>query len=170
MIAPLLGDRFVLRDGRNGDAAAAIALVAAAYADYPGCVLDVETEEPGLSAPADHFRARGGRFWIAEYPGPHPFFIGGMVACAPTRHPDTLELFKLYTDRRARGIGLGARLVGLVEDEARQRGMTAVELWTDTRFTAAHRLYERLGYRRGPMPRTLPDLSHTVEFHYRKTL
>jgi putative acetyltransferase len=57
-----------------------------------------------------------------------------------------------------------------VEHEARRTGARMVELWSDTRFTAAHRLYERLGYIRLPETRSLSDLSQTTEFHYRKQL
>jgi len=45
-----------------------------------------------------------------------------------------------------------------------------VHLWTDTRFTDAHRLYERLGYARLDETRALHDRSGTVEYHYRKTI
>ena len=43
-------------------------------------------------------------------------------------------------------------------------------LWSDTRFTGAHRLYERLGYRRLPESRTLGDVSNSVEHGYEKAL
>jgi putative acetyltransferase len=57
-----------------------------------------------------------------------------------------------------------------VEVEARSRGVQAVELWSDTRFADAHRLYERRGYTRGPETRTLHDKSNSVEYYYRKYL
>lgn len=41
-----------------------------------------------------------------------------------------------------------------------------VELWSDTRFTDAHRLEERLGYRRTGETRELGDLSNTTGFRY----
>lgn len=39
-----------------------------------------------------------------------------------------------------------------------------------TRFTDAHRLYERLGYVRSPGTRELHDLSRSVEYHFAKAL
>jgi putative acetyltransferase len=76
----------------------------------------------------------------------------------------------LYVAAAARRRRLGARLVGLVEDAARGRGAAAVELWSDTRFHDAHRLYARLGYGRSARTRELHDLSNTVEHHFRKRL
>jgi putative acetyltransferase len=79
-------------------------------------------------------------------------------------------LQKLYVGRSARRQGLGSRLVARVETEAIERGATAIELWTDTRFEPAHRLYERLGYVRNGATRELHDLSNSVEYHYLKEL
>jgi putative acetyltransferase len=45
-----------------------------------------------------------------------------------------------------------------------------VELWSDTRFEDAHRLYEGRGYRRGDELRELHDLSGSVEYYYRRSL
>lgn len=153
-----------VRDARDGDAAGVIALIDACWADYPGCVLDVDGELPELRAIASHFAGRGGRFWVAEADGR----IVGSVGLAPS--PDGMELCKLYVHRAARRRGLGERLVRLAEDEARSRGARVLELWTDTRFLDAHRLYARLGYARMPETRALNDLSNSVEFHYRKHL
>jgi hypothetical protein len=58
----------------------------------------------------------------------------------------------------------------MVEAEAATRGARALELWSDTRFADAHRLYARLGYERLPDARELHDLSHSVELHFRKVL
>jgi len=83
---------------------------------------------------------------------------------------DGVELLKLYVDRTARGRGLGRRLAALVEEEATRRGAGHIELWSDTRFSDAHRLYELLDYERQPETRELHDLSNSVEFRYIKHL
>jgi hypothetical protein len=41
--------------------------------------------------------------------------------------------------------------------------------WSDTRFTDAHRLYERLGYIRGGT-RDLGDVSRSVEYFFEKAI
>ncbi|HVR73830.1 MAG TPA: GNAT family N-acetyltransferase [Planctomycetota bacterium] len=155
-----------LRQALDGDGDALIALIAACYSEYPGCILDVDREEPALRAIATDFGARGGRFWVAEEAGK----VVGCVGAVPSRAPGGMELKKLYVAREARRLGLGARLEGMVEAEARARGADHVELWSDTRFLDAHRLYERLGYVRGLATRELHDLSQSVEYYFRKRL
>ena len=151
---------FTLRDGDDADSAAVIALIGAVFAEYPGIVFDVDGEMPELRAPASAFLSRGGRFWVAEDGG-------ALIGCVGVRPAaGGVELCKLYVARAARRRGLGGALCGLVEREARARGAALVELWTDTRFEDAHRLYERRGYARLPETRALHDLSDTVEYHY----
>ncbi len=155
-----------IRDGRDTDSAAVIHLVEEAYGEYEGCVLLVEEEEPALLAPATAFKKAGGAFWVVEL-DTHVIACIGVVA---TDRPELWELRKLYVLRAARKAGLGKILCHRVEDWVLGKGGEAVELFTDTRFTDAHRLYERMGYRRQPDTRVLDDASHTEEFHYVKSL
>jgi putative acetyltransferase len=155
-----------IRDARDEDSWDLIGLVAACWAEYPGCILDVHGEEPWLLTPATAYAAEKGRLWVAEMDDR----VVASVALRPAAEPDGVALKSLYVARAARRRGLGDRLVTLVEDEARRQGAAFVELWTDTRFLEAHRLYERRGYVRGPHRRELHDLSKSVEFYYRKGL
>ncbi|CAM5412876.1 GNAT family N-acetyltransferase OS=Streptomyces alboniger OX=132473 GN=CP975_09040 PE=4 SV=1 [Streptomyces alboniger] len=52
-------------------------------------------------------------------------------------------LGRLAVRRSARGLGVGARLVAAIEDAARARGLTAVDLHAQTHALG---FYERLGY------------------------
>ena len=155
----------VLRSARDGDAAGLISLIAGCFAEYSGCVLDVDGEMPYLRRIASAFSEVDGRFWVAECAGR----IVGSVGLRP-RKTGTMALVNLYVARSARRQGLGARLTGVVEDGARQRNADTVDLWSDTRFRDAHRLYERLGYQRMPETRRLNDLSSSIEFHFVKSL
>jgi len=157
--------RPALRPARDGDAAGLIALIGACFAEYPGCVLDVDGEIPELRAVATWAAGRGGAFWTVERDGRVVASVGALPLGAAA-----VELVKLYVAPAARGLGLARRLVARVEDHARAAGAGRVELWTDTRFVTAHRVYERLGYRRTARTRALADLSATVEFHYVKPL
>ena len=154
-----------IRDARDDDSDGLIRLIGDCFAEYPGCVLDVEGEAPELIAPATWHTKAGGRLWVAERGGT----IVGSVAILPAAKR-SMELKKLYVSSEARLVGLGARLCGLVEAEARSRGATTLELWSDTRFEAAHRLYERRGYERGTETRELHDASKSVEYYFRKSL
>lgn len=157
-----------LRSARDEDSAGVIALIAAVFAEYPGCVLDVDLEEPELRAPATSFDG----FWVLETEPPPPGEGPRIVGCIGLglHGAGLAELKKLYLPRELRGRGLGARLVAHVEREAQRRGATHIELWTDTRFTTAHAVYRRLGYVATGTQRELHDLSETVEDHYVKAL
>ena len=56
----------------------------------------------------------------------------------------------LAVDPAVRGRGVGELLVRTCLDRARAAGKRRMVLSTDPRMTAAHRLYERLGFRRLP--------------------
>ena len=60
------------------------------------------------------------------------------------------EFRMLAVDPAAQGRGAGAALVHACIDEARAAGRTRLVLSSATDMTAAHRLYERLGFARAP--------------------
>ena len=47
----------------------------------------------------------------------------------------------------ARGIGLGSQMIDWAVEECRARGCSTVQLTSDASRTAAHRFYERLGFK-----------------------
>jgi hypothetical protein len=49
-----------LRPGRDDDAAGFIDLIAGCWAEYPGCVMDLDGEVPELRALASHYAGQGG--------------------------------------------------------------------------------------------------------------
>jgi len=156
-----------LRLVRDTDSAAMIELIAGCWAEYPGIVLAVDEEEPWLRHPATYYAGAGpsARMWVVEDPD-------GLAACIgvkPQRDWSGAELKSLYVAAWARRRGLGAALVGLVEDYAREHGATTLTLWSDSRFADAHRLYARLGYERAG-DRELHDLSNTTEYGFSKDL
>ena len=67
-----------------------------------------------------------------------------------TESPDEAAFRMLAVDPAARGRGVGETLVRTCLDRARAAGKRRMVLSTDERMTAAHRLYERLGFTRLP--------------------
>lgn len=157
---------FDIRDMSDADGAALIALMERCWADYPGCVLDVEGDSPELWTPASYFTGLGGRGWVAEHSGA----IVASIGVAPGSAPGVAELHRLYVDHSARRQGLAKRLVALVEDAARGWDAHTMELWSDVRFTLSHQLYERQGFTRQPGTRELDDASKSVEYCFVKPL
>ena len=67
-----------------------------------------------------------------------------------TSSDDEAAFRMLVVDAEARGQGVGEVLVRDCLDRARAAGKRRMVLSTDPRMTAAHRLYERLGFSRLP--------------------
>ena len=152
----------VIRDAQDADADGVIALIEPIFAEYD-CVFDVDDEMPDLRTPASVFTDAGGRFFVAECDGK----IVGSIGYQPI-DITTAELHRLYVDRSHRQYGLGKELCALVEEQAIAQGADTLVLWTDTRFTKAHSLYEKRGYVRQSETRELHDLSNTVEYQFIK--
>jgi GNAT superfamily N-acetyltransferase len=160
------GGAVTLRPARDEDAEGFIALLGACWAEYPGCVLDVDGEVPELRALATYFAEAGGASWTAERDGR----VVGMTGTRPLGTDRAFEICKVYVDRGERGTGLAHRLLDTAEAYALENGADRLVLWTDTRFEAAHRFYEKRGYVRSGSIRILDDLSKSLEFRYAKPL
>ena len=76
--------------------------------------------------------------------------VAGTVSMGGRRHgrPGSLRLFALDVGPAYRRRGVGAALIGAVEQEARRRNLRAVNLEVAVENEDAIRLYERLGYER----------------------
>lgn len=87
------------------------------------------------------------------YPPPDAFFAvaveGGRVVgtIGGSREGGLAELKRMYVLSGARGRGVGRALGERFLSWAREARCAKAVLWSDKRFTAAHRLYERLGFR-----------------------
>jgi GNAT superfamily N-acetyltransferase len=79
---------------------------------------------------------------------------GAIVACAQVtllhhlsrRGGTRAQVESVRVDATLRGHGVGGRLMGWIEDYARQRGAALIQLTTDKRRDDARRFYERLGF------------------------
>jgi putative acetyltransferase len=166
-----------LRAAADSDAQDLFGLLTLCFAEYPGCYTDPHDDLPDLVKPG-HWKERrgsdgrllGGEFLVVEDER------GRVSACIALDFPKlevdgtpVAELHRLYVRPDRRGRGLAARLVAHVEAVAREAGARHMELWSDTRFETAHRLYERLGYARGGS-RPLGDISNSTEFFFAKSL
>ena len=155
-----------LRRAENRDAQDLFGLLALCFAEYPGCFVDPHDDLADLRTPEASFRGAGEAFWVMDDER------GRICACVAVDMPESgvAELHRLYVRPDQRGKGLGAALTKYVERHARENGASRIVLWSDTRFTTAHRLYERLGYVRIDGQRELGDISHSRELCFMKPL
>ena len=156
----------VIRPARDDDAQDLFGLLTLCFADYPGCYTDPHGDLPDLRQPASCFCAKGGAFWVIEDER------GRVAACVGIDYPEpvTGELHRLYVRPDRQRQGLGRRLIAHAENHARSSGASRIVFWSDTRFTHAHGLYERLGYQRVGGTRDLGDISNSVEYRFEKAL
>ncbi len=141
------------------DAPAIQQLVNGIFGEY-GLAIAVDGVDEHLAQPAEYFHARGGEFWVVEDGGHIVATVGALA-----QNGETVELKALYVHPSIRRQGWGQRLTKLVMDNARTTGKNRVILWSDTRFTDAHRLYRRLGFRQFGQ-RELHDLYNSSEYGF----
>lgn len=90
------------------------------------------------------FDPKNERCWIAERQGE---FAGCVFLI---RNPDeerSAKLRLLLVEPRARGLGIGQRLVRECTTFARQRGYRKIVLWTQSVLASARRIYQAEGYK-----------------------
>jgi putative acetyltransferase len=136
-----------IRRAVTADSPAAAGVVRAVYDEF-GFTWD----EAGYHADLHDVEASHAVFFVAEVDG-------RIVGTAGLTDHGSLE--RLYVLPEARGSGAGSALLTAVAEEARRRGHDRIEIWSDKRFTDAHRLYERHGARVvGERVHDDPDSSH----------
>ena len=165
---------FVIRPAADADGDLFVALLGACWGEYDAMVFDPDDEMAHLRRVASHYGDAGGEVLVVEHADPDSAaaadVVAGSVAWRPATRPGHVELQLLYVMPAARRRGLATHLVARVEKAAQARGHTTVELWSDTRFVDAHRLYGAIGYTRLAWSRLLDDLSASTEYHFEKRL
>ena len=133
---------FVLRGPRPGDLGWIVQRHGALYAEQYGW--DESFEALVAQIVAEYARDHDPRreaAWIAEVDG-EP---AGCVLCV-RRDDDTAQLRLLLVHPRARGRGIGGRLVEECLRFAKRAGYARITLWTNDVLHEARRLYERAGF------------------------
>jgi DNA-binding MarR family transcriptional regulator/GNAT superfamily N-acetyltransferase len=106
------------------------------------------------------FDARRSRCWIAELDGER---VGSVFVVPESKTVAKLRL--LLVDPRARGRGLGRRLVVEAIDFARARGYRRLALWTQSNLAAARAIYRGCGFElRGSEPHAAFGVRLTGEY------
>ena len=140
-----------------------IALLGRVFDEY-SLIFVPEQEVPDVLDFDRHYTPPHGAFWMVREDDRLIASVG--VAQLDAK---SAELHRLYVDGAARGRGLGEALVATVRDWCGRHDITWLILWSDTRFSHAHALYERLGFERTG-ERTMPDVNQSREYRYERSV
>ncbi|HEX9449098.1 MAG TPA: bifunctional helix-turn-helix transcriptional regulator/GNAT family N-acetyltransferase [Dongiaceae bacterium] len=149
-ITSLMSDRvedagapYLLRPHRAGDMGWIIHRQALLYAQEYGWDETFEALVAGITAKfIQNFDAKRERCWIAERDGE---IVGSIFLVKESAEIAKLRL--LFVEKKARGLGIGHRLVQECVTFARHAGYRKISLWTNDILRAARRLYEATGFR-----------------------
>jgi DNA-binding MarR family transcriptional regulator/GNAT superfamily N-acetyltransferase len=135
--------RITLREHRSGDLGWVVHRHGALYAEEHGYDERFEALVADIVARfVRRFDARAERCWIAEMDGAP---VGSVMVVRQSKSAAKLRL--LLVEPRARGQGLGRRLVDEAVRFARGKGYRKLVLWTQSDLDAARAIYRARGFR-----------------------
>jgi DNA-binding MarR family transcriptional regulator len=134
---------YILRPHQPGDIGWVVHRHGALYAQEYGYDEHFEALVAEIAAKfIQHFDPKRERCWIAEKDGE----IVGCVFLVK-KSKTVAKLRMLLVEPKARGLGIGKRLVDECVRFARQVGYKKITLWTQSELGSARRIYEAVGFR-----------------------
>jgi DNA-binding MarR family transcriptional regulator/GNAT superfamily N-acetyltransferase len=133
---------YSLRTHQPGDLGWIVRMHGALYASEHGYDARFEAVVARIAADfLERFDPARERCWIAEVDGET---VGSV--CLVKKSATVAKLRLLIVDPRARGLGIGRRLVEECVRFAGQAGYRKITLWTHGQLTAARRIYQSCGF------------------------
>lgn len=134
---------FILRNPNAGDFGWVVQKNGEVYAEEYNWDEEYEGLVAGIVADfIKNFDAKRERCWIAEKDGAN---IGAVFLVK--KDETTANLRLLIVDPKARGLGIGKRLVEECTRFAKKAGYKKITLWTNNVLLAARHIYEKEGYK-----------------------
>ena len=134
----------VVREPKPGDIGWAIFAHGELYAKQFGWNAEFEALVARLFADfANGHDPAAERMWVAEIDGER---VGTVFVVRNADDANVAQLRCLLVDPKARGLGVGTRLVNECVSFARSAGYRAIMLWTNDVLISARRIYEAAGF------------------------
>lgn len=152
-------NKFHIRSAQDSDVEGLIKLIGGCFAEYEGCVLDLDGIDKPMLAIDSYVKTYDGAFWVVER---NQEIVGSVGYIVEERK---MELVKLYVNKAERRQGLASELLKLVVDAAQALNIE-LDLWSDTRFLEAHAFYAAHGFIKQSQTRYLNDPSESTEYHF----
>ena len=126
-------------------------------------------DQPDLRNIPTFYQRGAGNFWVAVSEGE---VVGTIALLDLGNNQGALRKMFVHASYRGPGHGVSARLLDTLLEWSRARGVNDIYLGTTEKFLAAHRFYERNGFRQLPaneLPPGFPKMAVDTRF-YRRTL
>jgi len=137
-----LSEPYILRQHEPGDMGWIVHMHGRLYAEEYGWDERFEALVARICADfIDRYNPDRERCWIAEMDGQ---VVGSVMVVQESE--DVAKLRLLLVDPRARGLGLGKRLVDECIRFARRKGYKKLVLWTNNVLVAARNIYRKAGF------------------------
>lgn len=147
---------FTMRPVVRRDDPAVARIVRESLTEYGAIGPGFAIHDPEVDEMSQAYAGPGHGYWVVVRRGQ---VVGG-AGFGPLKggEPGVCELRKMYFHREARGVGMGARLLAHVLEEARRAGYRRCYLETMQSMVPARRLYEAFGFR--PLDAALGATGH----------
>jgi len=154
-----MSNHAVIRQANQTDLERLIQIIHETIESY-GYIFELEVELPDFLDYDGFYGKKKGELYVME--------VDGVVAgCGALKLDKAIPyLSRIYVDERFRGRGYGKSIVQFLMDRNRDLGNTEIELWSDTLFRTAHKMYESMGYEFTGRVRPLGDINNCYEYHY----
>jgi N-acetylglutamate synthase-like GNAT family acetyltransferase len=128
--------------------------------------IDITAEQqPDLREIPDFYQVRGGNFWVALAGGR---VVGTIALLDIGARQGALRKMFVHPEFRGPRHGTALRLLETLLEWARASGLREIYLGTTAKFLAAHRFYEKNGFReipRSSLPPAFPVMAVDTRFY-----